>query len=971
MRVELKEFQATAVTTLATKLQAMRRRYEQEGELTAICLASPTGSGKTVMCAATIEALFFGDDDLGLMPDENAVVLWLSDSPNLNEQTSVRFSNVADKLADSILDRRHLVTVTNDFGASHEMLEPRHVYFLSKDLLSKNGLLTKGGEANSGRVFWDIVDRTIKDPERNLYLFIDEAHRGLGANASSERGTATIYANLIDGLEGRAPMPIVVGVSATPQRFEAAMGQRDDRVRMPKVAVTPRDVQESGLLKDIIKLRVPEKDDPVEHQYLTMACERYALACREWDDYCAREGESPVNSLLLIQAADNVSTSALADMCDQIMSLVPGLSEAMSFANVFGEHKDISAGKYLIPYVEPEFVQDTSRVRVLFAKEAVSNGWDCPRAEVIFSQRRRSDSTYIAQLVGRMVRTPLARRIESDDLLNSVACYLPQFNPEGTQDVVDYLMGRKDDMGESSLGKQNIVLNPVTITAAAPKSDADYQQELKAYEENKKAIEAARQAQPGYQAPLAGIAIQEPLDMQGTQPSLASAVEPANDGATPETNLEPQVAMEGGNDTEPTPQQPTASEPEFVQSEPTQPASVIKPVPMAKPKPPTKREQSFTPQEWQGIRAAFDSIPVQRIPKKARNEFQSLLKTATLLVETGLDTDAAADVNRQFVQKLSGFIVANEDEYNEAKHDVEVAETVKITLDKLNETEDQEQEEARTDAEGLKKAARDADIRFTKEFTQAYRKTYFKELGRPECDLRLAAAVRTPSIVSALESWAAGCRRDYFDKVDGSGDYDYLSDAAKQRYDELARETEGKRLTKIEWPTSTSTSDDFDKYPRHIVQKEDGLCPLDLKPAEKFVVKNELAKERTVAFYRNPSGSMSAKAFSIPYMSSIGRKALHPDFLFFVKDADGIIKPSIVDPHGEFLGDTLAKLRGYVTYLREYPDVFKQVLFVGDMGNDEYRVLNLLRPEVQDAVMADNDVDCKALFYGSFANDYH
>ena len=80
MRVELKDFQAGAVATLANKLQSMRGRYEQDGELSSICLASPTGSGKTVMCAATIEALFFGDDDLSLMPDENAVVLWLSDS---------------------------------------------------------------------------------------------------------------------------------------------------------------------------------------------------------------------------------------------------------------------------------------------------------------------------------------------------------------------------------------------------------------------------------------------------------------------------------------------------------------------------------------------------------------------------------------------------------------------------------------------------------------------------------------------------------------------------------------------------------------------------------------------------------------------------------------------------------------------------------------------------------------------------
>lgn len=961
MRVELKDFQAGAVATLANKLQSMRRRYEQDGELSSICLASPTGSGKTVMCAATIEALFFGDDDLSLMPDENAVVLWLSDSPSLNEQTSVRFSNVADKLADSILDRRHLVTITNDFGAAHDILEPRHVYFLSKDLLSKNGLLTKGSEANSGRVFWDILDRTIRDPERNLYLFIDEAHRGLGANASSERGTATIYASLIDGLDGRAAMPIVVGVSATPQRFEAAMDQRADRVRMPKVAVTPREVQESGLLKDIIELRVPEKDDPVEHQYLTMACERYALACREWGEYCAREGESPVNPLLLIQATDNVSSSALAEMCDQITGLVPGLSEAMSFANVFGEHKDIAAGKYLIPYVEPEFVQDTSRIRVLFAKEAVSNGWDCPRAEVIFSQRRRSDSTYIAQLVGRMVRTPLARRIESDDLLNSVACYLPQFNPESTQDVVDYLMGRKDDMGESSIGKQNIVLNPVTITAAEPKTNEEYQQELRAYEENRKAVEAARQAQPGYQSSLEGFATQEPLDMQDAQPSLVSAVQggdslPINEKSTS------QVDAAGGD---------SPAEPEIVHSNSAQPASVAKPIPMSKPKPPNKREQSFTHDEWEGIRAAFDSIPVQRIPKKARNEFQSLIKTATLLVETGLDINAAADVNKQFTQKLKGYIVANEDKYREARHDVEIAETVKITLDKLNETEDQEQEEARTDAEGLKKAARDADMRFTKEFTQAYRRANFKELGRPECDLRLAAAVRTQPIVDALEDWAAHCRKDYFDKVDGSGDYDDLNDAAKLRYDELARETEGKRLTKIEWPTSTSTSDNFAKYPRHIVQKEDGLCPLDLKPVEDFIVKNELAKSRTVAFYRNPSGSMSAKAFSIPYSSSVGRMALHPDFLFFVKDSDGAIRPSIIDPHGDFLSDTLAKLRGYVAYLREYPDVFKRVQFVGDMGNGEYRVLNLLREDVQNAIENYNEVDCKALFYGSFANNYH
>lgn len=68
MRVELKEFQAGAVAALANRLQSMRRRYERDGELSSVCLASPTGSGKTVMCAAAIEALFFGDDDLASFP---------------------------------------------------------------------------------------------------------------------------------------------------------------------------------------------------------------------------------------------------------------------------------------------------------------------------------------------------------------------------------------------------------------------------------------------------------------------------------------------------------------------------------------------------------------------------------------------------------------------------------------------------------------------------------------------------------------------------------------------------------------------------------------------------------------------------------------------------------------------------------------------------------------------------------------
>jgi type III restriction enzyme len=76
---------------------------------------------------------------------------------------------------------------------------------------------------------------------------------------------------------------------------------------------------------------------------------------------------------------------------------------------------------------------------VVFFKTSLSTGWDCPRAEVMMSFRRAEDHTYIAQLLGRMVRTPLARRIERDAALNDVHLFLPYFDDAAVKAVVEDL----------------------------------------------------------------------------------------------------------------------------------------------------------------------------------------------------------------------------------------------------------------------------------------------------------------------------------------------------------------------------------------------------------------------------------------------------------------------------------------------------------------------------------------------------
>lgn len=149
-----------------------------------------------------------------------------------------------------------------------------------------------------------------------------------------------------------------------------------------------------------------------------------------------------------------------------------------------------------------------------------------------------------------------------------------------------------------------------------------------------------------------------------------------------------------------------------------------------------------------------------------------------------------------------------------------------------------------------------------------------------------------------LRKWAAEYRGDLFD-VTAQGARIQLTAARREEYEQLERESAGHRLTHLAWPTATKVAGVGKAWPRHIVQRDDGLYPLKLNVAERHVLETELDRPYTVAFYRNPSNN-STYSFSIPYNASNGRQALRPDFIFFVRDGDGVIRPSIVDPHGDF-----------------------------------------------------------------------
>jgi type III restriction enzyme len=445
VKFTLKDYQADAVTDVLDRLGKAKQMVGL-GMTSSVALTATTGAGKTVMAAAVIEALFFGSDDLNVPADPTATVLWFTSDPSLNEQTRHRIMQASDRIGSN-----RLRVVESTF--SDERLQPGTVYFLNSQKLSKNSLLVRGAGAGEdgemlaapdmrARTFWEVLANTIEHEHTTLYVILDEAHVGMKTSTRDAGEKSTIVTSLINGLNGAPAVPIVLGISATIERYRAAMERAVGRTSLPDVVVDPVRVQESGLLKDSLILSFPAEVGAFDTVLLRHAVARTREASELWAGYHEAQGGtgSAVEPLLVVQVPNKPSDELLADAVATVLDEWPELSPD-NIAHVFGEGTPIKAGHHELAYVAPEDVAERTRIRVLLAKDAVSTGWDCPRAEVLVSFRPAQDLTHITQLLGRMVRTPLARRIPGDDRLNAVECILPLFNRAAAEQVALQING--------------------------------------------------------------------------------------------------------------------------------------------------------------------------------------------------------------------------------------------------------------------------------------------------------------------------------------------------------------------------------------------------------------------------------------------------------------------------------------------------------------------------------------------------
>lgn len=857
MLTPLKDYQRDAVKAILKTLGRSRSDWHEHQERTAFALSSPTSSGKTVMAAAAIEAVLHGSDEFDVDADPTAVFLWISKEPALNEQTLARFRQHADRIPLSDL-------VMLDKGFAEESLQTGTVYFINPQKLAITSGFVKYTDSRSV-TFWDILTNTINDPHKTLYMVLDEAHEGMRPQSS---GDQTIVMKIINGNGDNPPMPIVFGISATLDRFTRAMSKATDRVNRPNIEIDPKDVQASGLIKTAIHLDIPDEQGEFTTTLVRDATLDFADVCKRWAAYTASQGlDDPVEPLMVVQIPNKAAGAAETEkgqreeealihlVLETIRQHWPEMP-ADGTAHVLGADRGaLTVGSFVIPRVEPQLVQQQTHIRILIAKDAISTGWDCPRAEVLLSLRPGKDPTYVTQLIGRMVRTPLARST-SIDRLNTASAYLPRFDLETTRAVVNRLLGtaKDSDKGDSTSLVEKVLLKPVTLTR--------------------------------------------------------------------NTQIAPDITD------------------------------------------------------------LIETLPSYVRPSTAARPIKRLLKAAQAFAQDGLVPDADKQAHQTLYAVLDDYASAYASHLDEGAAQIRVADIRRIRVDMVDKKTEDEKSQRAADANTVDDALRYLRRILTTSIVNGYlRRETQAAIQLAEAEggsvidvdlLQIRSQVAAlgllvvpdgePSIQFAVEEAADTLTKHWLNihakAIKG------LSDTRRPVFEEVRGMARQPELTPVEIKTEDqvdTVDENFNKLPTtdlHVLADAMGKFPLEpkLNRWERAAIEHELRDDTVLGWYRNPSMA-SKHSVRVIYQAGTNWKSVQPD-LIFVREKDGVLWPSIVDPHGVHLSDASPKLKALAEYASRHGDRYDQITAIG-VEKDEHLIgLNLKDSGVQRAVFespADKD----------------
>lgn len=922
MKVELFPFQKKALAGLRMQSAEALGSYRRTHSPQVVSFTAPTGAGKTIIMASLIESIYFGDDTYS--DQQNAIFVWLSDSPQLNEQSKQKIDLKADKIR---LDQ--CVTITEE-TFDREVLDDGHIYFLNTQKLGKSSNLTKHSDTRQYAI-WETLANTAREKSDRLYLIIDEAHRGMQGREASK--ATTIMQKFLKGSseDKLAPMPVVIGMSATSERFNHLVEGTSSTIH--KVVVTADEVRASGLLKDRIVITYPEESSlNKDMAVLQAAADDWKEKWDHWTQYCREQHYAYVNPVFVVQVlsstGDRISDTDLDDCLRKIEERTGFHFSEGEVVHTFGQTSaSITVNGLNVRYEEPSRIAEDRNIKVVFFKENLSTGWDCPRAETMMSFRRAKDATYIAQLLGRMVRTPMQTRIMVDEVLNDVHLYLPYFDAETVKKVVEELQSTEggniptDIVGESL---EERVYETLTIRPTRQHTPTNH-------------------SVPG-QMTLFDTPTSEEV------PSTTSETPTTVVNVAPTTPTAPVVTTTA---TTPT---PTSTENVPVA------AANTKQTPVTAEQAPVVEVEEFVD--------AFDREAVMKFINdyglltydvrsvRISNYLASLYKMARLLTQTELCKTASkeviADIVRMIHDHTEGLKAAGK--YDELADMVQQFKLSTQIFDVFGETVDNYSIHdlfTTTDTD-IDRQFRLAETKLGSEgVANEYGRQYFDgdEPNAYKIDVIIFAA--DDECIKSLHTYAEAkfhslndTYRRYIAKID--------SDRFRRQYDSIVSDGDivSKHNFRLPETIQVVHEDGGKEYSNHLfVNANTGTAVMKLNGWEEGVIGEEEKNPDFICWLRNPS--RKSWSLCIPYEMDNETKPAYPDFIIVRKDAISGYVIDILEPHNPEYIDNLGKAKGFAEYARQNPGVgrIQLIRMAKDIsGKNRFKRLDMSMSAVRDKV---------------------
>ena len=900
MKDGLFPFQKRAVAELRMKAAEALGSYHRTKIPQVLSLQAPTGAGKTIIMASLVEEIYFGGSQYVEQPE--AIFVWLSDSPALNEQSKEKFQLRADKLRFS-----QCVTI-EDASFDREMLEDGYIYFLNTQKLSKTGNLSKHSDRRQYTI-WETLENTAREKAGHLYFIIDEAHRGM---QGKDAGRATsIMQRFLKGAPdlGLSPMPLVIGISATADRFHQLVG--DTTSTLNKCIITANEVRSSGLLKDRIVITYP--DDPAKTNdmaVLQAATDEWKEKCAHWYQYSYEQHYAQVNPVLVIQVLagreDNISDTNLDDVIAKIEERLGSRFQEHEVVHTFGSAATLTLNGLPVHHVEPSDITADKRIRVVLFKENLSTGWDCPRAETMMSFRHAEDATYIAQLLGRMIRTPLQCHIQVDEYLNDVRLFLPYFNRDTVKEVIDELQSAEGGEIPAVIDEEAIG-HPVYTTLS---------------------VHPSRKRET---VPVPGQYQMEDFGLQ-PQPQIAIGQEP----------VEPLK--------QPTPQQ----EPTPLYPRPEKRASAESPME-------EQREQMTIPGLEIDREAVIKYINEQGLltylvrTTRVSGYLKSLLNLASLLTMFNICPSACDKIREEVTDKIRAYADSLR---RRGKYDALADQVLSMKLsvkvfDVFGEVLDGGSSyNALMSESDLDRQLRIADAKLGGfGFPNAYGRRFYEESDPSAYKIDCILFAADTDCMETLGSYA----EETFHALNDQ--YRRLvvkkSDQCKRQYYDIIADGDVVSKHSLGLPETISIRVDEGgkEYHNHLYADEEGRARIKLNSWEAGVLEEEAKRPDFVCWLRNPA--KARWALCIPYEIDGVTKPMYPDFLIVREDKELGYVIDILEPHGADWKDNLGKAKGMAQYAEDEPSIGRVQLIrqsKDPAGNPRFKRLDFSKGTVRDKV---------------------